>query len=245
MSQLTSAPAALRVSGVAKRFGKLQVLECVDTVLPEGRVTAIVGPNAAGKSTLIKCILGLVRPDAGLIEVFGEPVGGDPAYRARIGYMPQGAPFPENLTGHEVLRLVRSLRPGVTDVDEDLVHRFGLRPELGKPIRTLSGGTRQKLNAVVAFLFRPSLVILDEPTAGLDPLASSILKEKVQEVTARGVTVLLTSHIMSEIEVLASEVVFLVDGKVHFQGTMEHLRRTTGEQRLEHAVARLMRARVA
>jgi Cu-processing system ATP-binding protein len=159
--------------------------------------------------------------------------------------MPQGAPFPENLTGHEVLRLVRSLRPGVTEVDDDLIHRFVLAPELGKPIRTLSGGTRQKLNAVVAFLFRPSLVILDEPTAGLDPLASSILKEKVQEATERGVTVLLTSHIMSEIEALASEVVFLVEGKVHFQGTMEQLRRTTGEQRLEHAVARLMRARVA
>jgi Cu-processing system ATP-binding protein len=245
MSQVTTAPAALRISGVAKRFGKLQVLESVDSVLPEGRVTAIVGPNAAGKSTLIKCILGLVRPDAGRIEVFGEPVGADPAYRARIGYMPQGAPFPENLTGHEVLRLVRSLRPGVTEVDDDLIHRFALGPELGKPIRTLSGGTRQKLNAVVAFLFRPSLVILDEPTAGLDPLASSILKEKVQEATERGVTVLLTSHIMSEIEALASEVLFLVEGKVHLQGTMEQLRRTTGEQRLEHAVARLMRARVA
>lgn len=245
MSQVTTAPAALRISGVAKRFGKLQVLESVDTVLPEGRVTAIVGPNAAGKSTLIKCVLGLVRPDAGEIEVFGQVVGADPSYRARIGYMPQGAPFPENLTGHEVLRLVRSLRPGTTELDEDLLHRFALGPELAKPIRTLSGGTRQKLNAVVAFLFRPSLVILDEPTAGLDPLASSIFKEKVQEVAERGVTVLLTSHIMSEIEVLASEVVFLVDGRVHFQGTMEHLRRTTGEQRLEHAVARLMRARVA
>jgi Cu-processing system ATP-binding protein len=245
MSQATAAPAALRISGVAKRFGKLQVLEGVDSVLPEGRVTAIVGPNAAGKSTLIKCVLGLVRPDAGRIEVFGEPVGTDPAYRGRIGYMPQGAPFPENLTGHEVLRLVRKLRPGVTEVDDDLIHRFALAPELGKPIRTLSGGTRQKLNAVVAFLFRPSLVILDEPTAGLDPLASTILKEKVQDAVDRGVTVVLTSHIMSEIEALASEVLFLVEGKVHFQGTMEQLRRTTGEQRLEHAVARLMRARVA
>lgn len=245
MSQATAGPAALRICGVAKRFGRLQVLEGVDSVLPEGRVTAIVGPNAAGKSTLIKCVLGLVRPDAGRIEVFGEPVGADPAYRARIGYMPQGAPFPENLTGHEVLRLVRSLRPGVTEVDDDLIHRFALAPELGKPIRTLSGGTRQKLNAVVAFLFRPSLVILDEPTAGLDPLASTILKEKVQDAVDRGVTVVLTSHIMSEIEALASEVLFLVEGKVHFQGTMEQLRRTTGEQRLEHAVARLMRARVA
>jgi Cu-processing system ATP-binding protein len=236
---------ALRLAGVSKRFGRLGVLEGVDLALSAGRVTAIVGPNAAGKSTLIKCVLGLVRPDQGAIQVMGQPVGSDPSYRLRIGYMPQGAPFPENLTGHEVLRLLRGLRADVAEVDDDLVHRFNLGPELRKPIRTLSGGTRQKLNAVVAFLFRPALLILDEPTAGLDPLASAILKEKIHEVAGQGVTVILTSHLMGEIEELAGEVVFLVDGRVHFQGTMEQLRHTTGEQRLERAVARLMRARVA
>jgi Cu-processing system ATP-binding protein len=133
----------------------------------------------------------------------------------------------------------------VAKVDDDLIHRFNLGPELPKPVRTLSGGTRQKLNAVVAFLFRPSLVILDEPTAGLDPLASAILKEKIQEVAGQGVTVILTSHLMGEIEELADDVIFLVEGRVHFQGTMEQLRHATGEQRLERAVARLMRARVA
>jgi Cu-processing system ATP-binding protein len=236
---------ALRLLGLRKRFGRLGVLEGIDVDIGAGRVTAIVGPNAAGKSTLIKCVLGLVRPDEGAILVRGQPVGTDPAYRLAIGYMPQGAPFPENLTGQEILTLLRELRGGVAELDDELIHRFNLGPELGKPIRTLSGGTRQKLNAVVAFLFRPSLVILDEPTAGLDPLASAILKEKIQEAAERGVTVILTSHIMSEIEELASDVIFLVEGRVHFQGTMAHLRHTTGEHRLGRAVARLMRARVA
>lgn len=244
MSIAVAGTAALELTGIRKRFGRLQVLDGVDAVVASGRVTAIVGPNAAGKSTLIKCVLGLVRPDEGQIGVLGEPVGTDPGYRRRIGYMPQGAPFPENLTGREILRMLKGLR-GESETDEELIHRFNLGPELAKPIRTLSGGTRQKLNAVVAFLFRPSVVILDEPTAGLDPLASGILKEKIQEAVERGITVVLTSHIMSEIEELATEVIFLVEGRVHFQGTMEQLRRTTGEQRLERAVARLMRARVA
>ncbi|HSR16158.1 MAG TPA: ABC transporter ATP-binding protein [Gemmatimonadales bacterium] len=244
MSVAVAGVAALELAGIRKRFGRLQVLDGVDAVLAPGRVTAIVGPNAAGKSTLIKCVLGLVRPDEGRIRVLGEEIGTDPGYRRRIGYMPQGAPFPENLTGQEVLRMLTGLRGGA-ETDDELLHRFGLGPELAKPIRTLSGGTRQKLNAVVAFLFRPALVVLDEPTAGLDPLASGVLKEKVRDAVEQGTTVVLTSHIMSEIEELASEVIFLVEGRVHFQGTMEQLRRTTGEQRLERAVARLMRARVA
>jgi Cu-processing system ATP-binding protein len=112
-------------------------------------------------------------------------------------------------------------------------------------VRTLSGGTRQKLNAILAFLFRPELIVLDEPTAGLDPLASAILKDLVQASVRAGATALLTSHVMSEVEELADEVLFLVDGKPHFHGSLEGLRHLTGEHRLERAVARLMRMRAA
>lgn len=237
--------ATLSVHGLEKRFGRLEVLRGIDLAFEPGQVTAVVGPNAAGKSTLLKCALGLVRPDAGEIRFQDVNVTGEYGYRSAIGYMPQHAAFPENLTGREVIQLVRSLRTDAPEPDEDLLHRFTLESQLDKPIRTLSGGTRQKLNAVVAFLFRPQLVILDEPTAGLDPLASSILKEKVAALAAQGVSVVWTSHVMSEIEEVAHAVAFIVEGQPHFHGSLESLRAMTGEQRLEKAVARLMRARVA
>lgn len=236
------APALVRIEGLSKRFGRIDALRGLDLSLTPGRITAIVGPNAAGKSTLIKAIVALVRParGRGRIIIDGQVVGADFRYRERVGYMPQAARFPEHLTGREVIDLLLKLRGNPADADRELIGRFDLEPSLDQPIRTLSGGTRQKLNAAVAFLFRPTLLILDEPTAGLDPVASAILKDKVLAAPAAGVTVLLTSHIMSEIEELAEEVVFLVEGRVQYQGTIGALVAGTGEQRLERAVARLM-----
>ncbi len=235
-------PSEVRVERLSKRFGRVAVLRDLDLVLAPGRITAVVGPNAAGKSTLIKSIVGLVRPDAGAgrILIDGQVVGSDHRYRERVGYMPQAARFPDHLTGREVLALLLGLRGNPANADLELIDRFALEPSLDQPIRTLSGGTRQKLNAAVAFLFRPSLVILDEPTAGLDPLASAILKDKVLATPAAGGTVLLTSHIMSEIEELAQDVVFLVEGRVAYQGSIGNLVASTGESRLERAIARLM-----
>jgi Cu-processing system ATP-binding protein len=236
------APSEVRVERLSKRFGRVAVLRDLDLVLAPGRITAVVGPNAAGKSTLIKSIVGLVRPDAGAgrILIDGRVVGSDHRYRERVGYMPQSARFPDHLTGREVLTLLLGLRGNPADADRELIDRFALEASLDQPIRTLSGGTRQKLNAAVAFLFRPSLVILDEPTAGLDPLACAILKDKVLATPAAGGTVLLSSHIMSEIEELAQDVVFLVEGRVAYQGSIGDLVASTGEPRLERAIARLM-----
>jgi Cu-processing system ATP-binding protein len=156
--------------------------------------------------------------------------------------MPQAARFPEHLTGREVIRLLIDLRGGTPELDEELIESFRLEPFLNKPVRTLSGGTRQKLNAVVACLFRPSLLILDEPTAGLDPVAAGLLKDKLLRAPAEGITVLLTTHIMSEVEELAQDLVFLMEGTIAFEGTVEALLAETGETRLERAIARRLEA---
>ena len=131
----------VRLTGVRKAFRGRTVLDDIDLEIRPGRVSAILGPNGSGKTTLIKMVLGLVRPDAGTIGIGGQPINGDHAYRARIGYMPQAARFPENLTGREILAMLEDLRgPGVP-VDRSLIDAFDLEPELDKPVRTLSGGT--------------------------------------------------------------------------------------------------------
>jgi Cu-processing system ATP-binding protein len=238
----------LAITGLTKTFGSLTVLDGVDLTIRPGRVTAVLGPNGAGKTTLIKAVLGLTRPDGGEIRLGDERVVGagarGDAYRARIGYMPQIARFPENLSAAELLAMVRDLRGGATTVDDELVERFALGGHLDKPLRTLSGGTRQKVNAVLAFLFRPALLILDEPTAGLDPVASSVLKDKILAERGAGRTFVLTSHVMSELAELADDVAFLVDGRVRFAGPAEELIRATRQHTLERAVAHMMRFRL-
>jgi Cu-processing system ATP-binding protein len=235
----------IEVRALEKRYGKLPVLRGVDLDVRPGRVTAVLGPNGAGKTTLIKIFLGLARPDGGEVRFDGAPLGDDPSARARIGYMPQIARFPENLSGEELLAMLRDLRGGGSTLDEELIDRFGLGDHLAKPLRTLSGGTRQKVNAVMAFLFDPDLLILDEPTAGLDPVSSSILKDKILGARAAGKTLILTSHVMSELEELADDVAFLLDGKVHFVGPVEDLKRATRQASLERAIAHLMVREVA
>ncbi|HKG93834.1 MAG TPA: ABC transporter ATP-binding protein [Gemmatimonadaceae bacterium] len=230
----------ISVSGLVKRFGRLEILRGIDLEVRPGRITAIVGPNGAGKTTLIKALLGLVRPDGGRILFGGERVGDDPGYRARIGYMPQIARFPENLTGAELLALLRDLRGGAARVDGELIARFGLAPQLDKPLRTLSGGTRQKVNAVMALLFDPELLVLDEPTAGLDPVSSGALKDRLLRERREGTTLILTSHIMSEMEELADDVVFLLDGRVRYAGAVHELKVQTRQLNLERAIAQIM-----
>jgi Cu-processing system ATP-binding protein len=230
----------IQVEGLTKSYGKAGVLRGVDLRMQPGRVTAVLGPNGAGKTTLIKTILGLARPDGGRILVDGVALSGAVDYRARIGYMPQIARFPENLTGVELLAMLKDLRGGASAPDEELIERFRLDDQLRKRLHTLSGGTRQKVNAVMAFLFRPDLLVLDEPTAGLDPVSSGILKDKVLAERRGGRTFVLTSHIMSELDELADDVVFLLDGRVHFAGAVEELKRSARQSNLERAIAQLM-----
>ena len=243
----TAAPVATKliVAALVKRYGAVPVLQGIDLALERGRVTAILGPNGAGKTTLIKAILGLTSPESGTILIDGRPIGDSPAYRASIGYMPQRATFPENLTAHDLIALLSDMRGRAATLDRALVDAFCLGADLTKPLRTLSGGTRQKVNAVLAFLFSPDLLILDEPTAGLDPIASSILKDKVLEERGRGRTIVLTSHVINDLEELADDVVFLLDGVVRFAGSVHELKWRTRQLSLERAVAQLMREEAA
>jgi Cu-processing system ATP-binding protein len=235
----------ITIQTLTKRFGRTEVLRGVDLAVRPGAVTAIVGPNGAGKTTLIKAILGHTRPDGGRILFDGERVGGDPAYRSRIGYMPQIARFPENLTASELVAMVTDLRGGAAAIDVELLEQFGLATHMGKPLRTLSGGTRQKVNALLAFLFRPELLVLDEPTAGLDPVSSAVLKDKIAAERARGCTFILTSHIMSELEELSDDVAFLLDGQVRFAGAVHDLKLRTRQFTLERAIACMMQEEAA
>jgi Cu-processing system ATP-binding protein len=230
----------IEVNQLEKRFGALQVLCGLDLDIGSGRVTAVVGPNGAGKTTLIKIILGLTRADSGSVHIDGKPIGADDDYRSRIGYMPQIGRFPENLSALDLMALLRELRGAGGSVDEELIDRLRLGGELHKPIRTLSGGTRQKVNAVLAFLFRPEILILDEPTVGLDPISSGIVKDKILAERGAGRTVVLTSHIMSDLEELADDVAFLTDGRIRYSGTLFDLKRITRQNNLERAVAAMM-----
>lgn len=228
------------VEDLHKRFGKNYVLKGVNLKVRSGEITAILGPNASGKTTLIKCILGLVIPNRGKITVMGEDARRGVEYRRFIGYMPQIARFPENLTVSELLNLVKDIRSQPADEGRYL-DLFGLHRFLNTPLGVLSGGTRQKVNATLAFMFDNAIYILDEPTVGFDPLASTNFKDELLRLKGKGKSIVFTSHIMSEVEELADRVVFLLGGVIHFDGTPSQFKEQTGEGTLERAIARLMK----
>jgi Cu-processing system ATP-binding protein len=235
----------IEFSGITKRFGSLDVLRGVDLDVLPGSVLGLVGPNGAGKTTLIKLLLGLAHPTSGEIRVDGVSTRRGEAYRAQVGYMPQIARFPDNLTAAELFAMLRDLRGDSAPTDDALAASFRLAEHLDKPLRVLSGGTRQKVNAAMAFLFRPTVLVLDEPTAGLDPLSSAILKDAILARRAAGATILVTSHIMSELEELCDDVAFLLDGVVRFVGPIGELTTLTRQANLERAIAALMIREVA
>jgi Cu-processing system ATP-binding protein len=235
----------IEARNVSKSFGRLRVLDELSLSIKPRRITGLIGPNAAGKTTLAKIILGLTKSDSGTISFDGASIGSDDGYRSRIGYMPQMARYPENLSPRELIDMLTDLRRSAAPADEDLTRAFDFGGALDKPLRTLSGGTRQKVNAVIAFLFSPDLLILDEPTAGLDPVASGILKDKVLSEKAAGKTFLMTSHIMSELDELADDIAFINEGRVAFSGAVSELKRVTRQSNIERAVAEMMKRGVA
>lgn len=222
-----------------KSFGKLVVLNDLNLNIKKGGIFAILGPNGSGKTTLIKCLLGMVIPHKGNIIYNNKSVLGKWDYRNDLNYLPQIANFPPNLTVFELIEMVKNLRPKQSN-ELELIKLFGLNDSLQKKLGNLSGGTKQKVNIVLAFMFDSDLIILDEPTNGLDPIALIHLKELIQKEKAKGKTILITTHIMSFVNEVADEIVFLLDGKIYFKGTIEELKKQTNNANLEHAIANLI-----
>ncbi len=229
----------ININNLSKSFGKLVVLDNLDLEIKKGGVFAVLGPNGSGKTTLIKCILGMVIPNKGTILFHDKNILKEWKYRNDLNYLPQIANFPPNLTVNELLKMVKDLRPKEAK-DKELITHFGLEPFLNKKLGHLSGGTKQKVNLVLTFMFDSELIILDEPTTGLDPVSLIRLKELIQKEKDSGKTILITSHIMSFVDETAGEIVFLLDGKIYFKGTVQKLKDQTSESNLEKAIAKLI-----
>jgi len=230
----------IQIKNLKKSFDSKTVLNDMTLDIPAGQATGLVGPNGSGKTTLIKSLLGLVKPDSGLITINGTDLNGNSVYRRDIGYMPQIARYPENMKVYELLDFIKKLRDQEPVYEDELIEQFNLKPELEKSLRVLSGGNRQKVGAMVAMMFDPQILFLDEPTAGLDPQSSFKFKEWVRREKENGKTVVITSHIMSELEELTDHVVFLLEGKIRYDGSMKELLREHKDARLEAAIANMM-----
>ena len=229
----------IEIKGIRKSFGKLEVLKDFDISLSEGKITAVLGPNGSGKTTLIKSILGLVIPGGGELLFRGKSIKKKWEYRREIGYLPQIARFPENLKVREVIRLIEDIR-GESGNSAELIQLFDLESFLPKKLRQLSGGTRQKVNIVLTFMFDCPVYILDEPTSGLDPIALIRLKDLIMEKKKQGKTFLVTTHIMSLVEEISDELIFLLEGRVYFRGTYSEMMNLQNEVSLERAIAKIL-----
>ncbi len=229
----------IRIENLSKAYHKNQVLKDVNLKLDTNKIIAILGPNGSGKTTLIKSILGLVIPQKGDIIFNGQSVIGEWEYRNEISYLPQIASFPENLKVSELIALVKDIRQQEAN-DKILIQYFGLENELKKPLRNLSGGTRQKVNMVLAFMFDSPVIILDEPTVGLDPVAISRFKELLQREKAKEKLIIFTTHIMSLVQEISDEIIFLLEGDIYFQGSVQDLVNQNGSTKLESAITNLI-----
>ncbi|MDV3309978.1 MAG: ABC transporter ATP-binding protein [Cyclobacteriaceae bacterium] len=233
----------ISVENISKKFGRIKALNDVSLELARGRSYALIGPNGSGKTTLIKCILGLVIPTSGDILFEGKSTLGDWRYREKVGYMPQIGRYPENMRIGQLIDMMKNIRRPAQDTDDELIEAFGLHQMMDKRMHALSGGTRQKVSAALAFLFHAPVLILDEPTAGLDPVSVEILKEKVLREKRLGKLIVISSHILSDLEDLTSDVIYMYEGRVQFDDTIDALKRDTNETKLSKAIATLIRQR--
>lgn len=230
----------ISIKQVNKTFGKLRALNNVSLELSKGKSYALIGPNGSGKTTLIKSVLGLVIPSSGEIIFDGKSIFNDWKYREKIGYMPQIGRYPENMRIGQLIDMMKNIRQAGDDLDEELIDAFRLYKIYDKRVHALSGGTRQKVSAALAFLFNPPVLILDEPTAGLDPVSVEVLKEKILEEKRRGKLLIITSHILSDLDELSTDMAYIYEGVLHYNNTISALKEETGEKRLGKAIATMI-----
>lgn len=230
----------ISIENISKQFGKLKVLDNISTLCEKSECIALIGPNGCGKTTLIKSILGMVIPDSGSIKFLGADIAHNWHYRENIGYMPQIGRYPDNMTIGQVLGMMKDIRNSSESLDEDLIKAFSIQSLMNKRMGTLSGGTIQKVSAALAFMFNPSVLILDEPTAGLDPVASELFKEKILAEKDKGKLVMITSHILSDLDDLVTRIIYMQEGKLIFHKSIEELRLDTGEEKLVKSIAQVM-----
>lgn len=231
------------IDSISKKFGPLTALDQVNLELKGGKSYALIGPNGSGKTTLIKSILGLVVPTSGNIQFNGKSILNNWKYREKIGYMPQIGRYPENMRVGQLFEMMKHIRKDKPKVDEELLDAFKLYKIYDKRMHALSGGMRQKVSASLAFLFHAPVLILDEPTAGLDPVSVEILKEKIIREKRMGKLLIITSHILSDLDEIATEMVYMFEGRVQYSNSIENLKAETNESKLNKAIATLIRQR--
>lgn len=218
--------ATVHIAHASKRYGGVEAVRDVSLMLEPGTTVALVGHNGAGKTTLLKLMLGLGRPTTGAIRVLGEdPAAGEFAARRWVGYLPENVSFNAALTGREVLAFYARLKNEPVAATFALFDRVGLSSASARRIGTYSKGMRQRLGLAQALIGQPKLLLLDEPTTGLDPALRQEFYEIVQEQRDRGATVVLSSHALTELEERAERVVIMHHGRVVANGTLDELRR--------------------
>ena len=231
----------IEIKNLTKKFNKFIALQDINLECKKGHSIAFIGPNGCGKTTLIKCILGLNVVESGDILVSGNSVKKDFLYREKIGYMPQIGKYPENMTIGQTIKMIQDNRKNVENIDTELLEAFELTKLYDKKMSTLSGGTTQKVSAVLAFMFHPEIIILDEPTAGLDPLASEILKNKIIKERKNGKLIIITSHLLSELDDMVNEIVFINEGKILVHQSVEDLKTETQQSKISDAITNILK----
>ena len=215
---------AIHTRALHKRYGSHTALHGLDLTVQSGSVFGLIGPNGAGKTTTLRTLLDIIRPTSGDITVLGaSPRAGGAALRRRIGYVPGELRLEGRVKGRALLRHLAEISgPVAPGTIEQLAERLGL--DLARPVRTLTKGNKQKLGLVQAFMHRPDLLVLDEPTSGLDPLVQREFLAMVREARDAGQTVLLSSHVLSEIQQAADDVAVLAQGRIVAEGPVSSLR---------------------